>query len=558
MKDDGKNARSIASKFLAVGGLITLLAAGLSYTTIREVDVLLNMTRRVDLVGRGRVLTYRMLYLAQKLSSGEAGSRGQASVDLRAAVDDMGSRFSALQNGDSSEEIGIESDPRVTASLSRGVEWWRSRIKPDAEALLTAGPNAESAVLARLESALLTNLDLLQEAIRINKAIAAERVAHLRRVLILFAAALLAALAFAGAFLRGMLTRIRRLAETANAIQGGDLTARAEIGGEDELASLGGAFDAMTADLQKTLEAERSGRARLEELLGGVRETSARVASAAAEILAGTTQQTAGAQEQASSVTETIATVDEVLQVAEKAAQRSREVAGAAQKTLEVGRSGRKAVEETIAVMEDARAKVETVAQSILALAEKAQAIADIIDSVNDISEQTHLLSLNAAIEASRAGEYGKGFSVVAGEVKELAAQSKKATEQVRRILGEIQKATNSSVLATEEGTRRVHAAADIARGAGETIATLSGAVAEAAEIAEQITVSGGQQAAGMNQIHQAMKNVNQATTQNLASTRQVERAARDLNELGGMLQKLLETTGGNGAGRRGGAVEAA
>ncbi len=100
------------------------------------------------------------------------------------------------------------------------------------------------------------------------------------------------------------------------------------------------------------------------------------------------------------------------------------------------------------------REQTGSIAESILTLAEQAQAIGEIIATVNDIAEQTNVLSLNAAIEASRAGEQGKGFSVVAGEVKALADQSKKATAQVRQILGEIQKATNAAVMVTEQGRR--------------------------------------------------------------------------------------------------------
>ena len=111
--------------------------------------------------------------------------------------------------------------------------------------------------------------------------------------------------------------------------------------------------------------------------------------------------------------------------------------------------------------------QVETTAENILALAEQAQAIGEIIATVNDIAEQTNLLALNAAIEASRAGEHGKGFAVVAGEVKALADQSKKATAQVRQILGEIQKATNKAVLSTEEVTKGVAAAIQVGRPGG-------------------------------------------------------------------------------------------
>src|SRR5207245_1805432 len=188
-----------------------------------------------------------------------------------------------------------------------------------------------------------------------------------------------------------------------------------------------------------------------------------------AEILASTTQQAAGAQEQAAAVSETVSTVTQVTQTADQVAQRAKGVGQTVQRTLEIGKEGRKTVADSIAATEKVQEQVETTAQNIVALAEQAQAISEIIATVNDIAEQTNLLALNAAIEASRAGEHGKGFTVVAGEVKALADQSKTATTQVRQILGEIQKATNSAVLATEEVTKGVVTATKVADQAAET-----------------------------------------------------------------------------------------
>ncbi len=254
--------------------------------------------------------------------------------------------------------------------------------------------------------------------------------------------------------------------------------------------------------------------------------------STSSEILAGTTQQATGAQEQAAAISQTVSTVTEVAQTAEQAAQRARGVGEAVQRTLEIGRKGRKVVEESIGALGTVRGQVESTAENILALAEQAQAISDIITTVNDIAEQTNLLALNAAIEASRAGEHGRGFAVVAGEVKALADQSKKATTQVRQILGEIQRATNTAVLSTEEVTKGVAAAAEVAGQSGEAIKTLADTLAEAAQAAAQIVASAGQQATGMAQIQQAILSIDQVSRQNLAATKQAEQAAQSLNVL--------------------------
>ena len=271
-----------------------------------------------------------------------------------------------------------------------------------------------------------------------------------------------------------------------------------------------------------------------------IRDGVSQLTSSSAEILAGTTQQAAGAQEQAAAVTQTMTTVDEVTQTAEQGAQRARTIGETVQRTLEIGKAGRKVVEDSLIAMEAVKEKVETTAENILTLAEQAQAISDIIATVNDIAEQTNLLALNAAIEASRAGEHGKGFTVVAGEVKALADQSKKATGQVRQILGEIQKATNTAVLSTEEVTKGVAGAIKVGSQAGETIKTLAETLTETAQAVKQIAGSVSQQATGMSQINQAMKNIDQVAKQNTVATRQAAQAAENLNQVGLQLAALI------------------
>jgi len=287
---------------------------------------------------------------------------------------------------------------------------------------------------------------------------------------------------------------------------------------------------------RKQLEVERA------RYLENISEAVSRLATTSTEILAIAQQQAAGAEEQASAVAQTVTTVDQVAQTAAQAAQRARGVGEAVSRTQEIGQRGRQAVDDSIAALEKLEEQVESTAESILMLAEQAQAIGEIIATVNDIAEQTNLLALNAAIEASRAGEYGRGFTVLAGEVKALASQSKKATTQVRQILGEIQKATNTAVLSTEAVTKGVSVTTAVASQAGGTIKTLTETLTETAQAATQIMASAGQQATGMSQIHRAMKNLDQVARQNLVAIRQVEQAAQNLSALGSQLTSLTRS----------------
>jgi CHASE3 domain sensor protein len=269
-------------------------------------------------------------------------------------------------------------------------------------------------------------------------------------------------------------------------------------------------------------------------------EAVSALTSASAEILAGTTQQAAGVQEQAAAVTETVSTVEEISQTAQSSNDRARAVAESSVIAVENGAAGRRAVDETVIVMGDVKTRTESIANSILALAEQAQAIGEIIAVVNNVADQTNILAFNAAIEASRAGEHGKGFGVVATEIKSLAEQSKKATVQVRQILSEIQRATNGAVIATEHGAKTVDEALRSVHQADEAIRALTEIVADAAHSATQISASANQQSIGMAQIQRAMRDINDTTTQSLASTRQTEQAARDLDMVGLRLAQLL------------------
>ncbi len=321
---------------------------------------------------------------------------------------------------------------------------------------------------------------------------------------------------------------LRSLSRAADRVAAGDLTA--EVPGEnraDEVGDLTRMFRTMLENQRRVMR----------EIHEGVNVLS----SSSGEILATTTQVAASAAETASAVSETTATVEEVKQTAGVSSQKAKYVSESAQKVSQVSQSGRKSVDGTIQGMQRIQEQMESIAESIVRLSEQSQAIGEIIATVNDLAEQSNLLAVNAAIEAARAGDQGKGFAVVAQEVKSLAEQSKQATAQVRTILGDIQKATSTAVLATEQGSKAVEAGVKRSAEAGESIRLLADSVTEAAQAAVQIAASSQQQMVGMDQVALAMENIKQASMQNVSGTKQAEVAAQNLHALGQKLKQLAE-----------------
>jgi methyl-accepting chemotaxis protein len=226
--------------------------------------------------------------------------------------------------------------------------------------------------------------------------------------------------------------------------------------------------------------------------------------------MASTTQLAASAAETAAAVTETTATVEEVKQTAQVSSQKAKFVADEAQQSAEIARSGKLAVDQTIEGMGDIRQQMGAVAESILSLSAQGQAIGEIIATVDDLAAQSKLLAVNAAIEAAKAGEEGKGFAVVAQEVRSLAEQSKAATLQVRAILTDIQKATSSAVLATEQGSKTVEIGVRQSTSSGESIRALAESIAGAAQASTQIAATSQQQFVGMDQVAMAAHQLHQ------------------------------------------------
>ncbi|HRD48824.1 MAG: methyl-accepting chemotaxis protein [Candidatus Competibacter sp.] len=331
--------------------------------------------------------------------------------------------------------------------------------------------------------------------------------------------------AISQAFRRMLKDYIQPMADTARCIAGGDLTL--SIKPHSERDELGHAFAQMIASLQ--------------QLTGRTLEVTASVSSATREISAVTSQQAATTVQQAAAVNETTSTIEEVRRTAEQSAERAQRVSEMAGTSLTLADGGLQAVKNTEEGMIGLKDQVRQIAETILALSEQTQQIGEIIATVNDIADQSNLLALNAAMEAARAGEAGKSFAVVAGEVRSLAEQSRQATRQVSGILGDIQKAANTAVMVTEQGTRRAENGVSLAQTTAGAIHTMREQIHQVTQAAQQIAASARQQLAGMDQITHAMEDINQGAKQSQTGIRQIEQAIFDLDKLAGQLNLVVQ-----------------
>ncbi len=279
---------------------------------------------------------------------------------------------------------------------------------------------------------------------------------------------------------------------------------------------------------------------RIQNVVSEIKRTFQQLDADTQAILDATSRQITMANEQDAVVTETTATVNEVRATVTETAERAQSVAETAQISVDISRSGMGAVSETVRGMELIRDQVRDIADNILRLSEHTQQIGEIIAAVNNLADQSRMLALNASVEAARAGEEGKGFAVVAMEVRNLADQNRDATVQVREILGEIQRATDSAVMVTEEGSKGVGQGQMLVNSAGDSIRDLARAIEEAAMAAMQIAASTRQQTIGMDQLTQAMRTIKHATTETVGSTMQVEASVQRLRQAASRVDQVI------------------
>ena len=264
------------------------------------------------------------------------------------------------------------------------------------------------------------------------------------------------------------------------------------------------------------------------------------IASSSTQIAATIEEQERTASQQSASVNETTTTMDELGASSRATAEQAEAAVNAALVALNLTDGGSQAVGQTLEGMFILKERVGAIAQQIVKLSEQTNQIGNISDLVSDLANQTNMLALNAAVEAVRAGEHGKGFAIVAAEIRKLADQSKKSAHKIGALVADVQNAINLTVMVTDEGTKTVEEGAKIAAKTSEAFTGVGDAVNNVVLNNQQISLNIKQQAIAIQQVIEAMNALNQGAKETASGITQTKIGTQNLNEAAIQLKTLV------------------
>ncbi|HEV2289603.1 MAG TPA: methyl-accepting chemotaxis protein [Candidatus Acidoferrales bacterium] len=318
---------------------------------------------------------------------------------------------------------------------------------------------------------------------------------------------------------------ITDLLNLINQVGRGDLTIRGRVTND----ALGNVTDSVNLMLDN-----------FSKLIERVRKAAIDVSTSANQILMAADEMTTGATQQDQEITNTSSAVEELTVSMKQVSNNAEASAEAARRALDAAEQGNRAVRDTLEGMQRIRASVQATAKKIKSLGDRSLEISEIINVINDITEQTNLLALNAAIEAARAGEAGRGFAVVADEVRKLAEHSRSATKDIAALIKAIQAETNEAVVVMEEGTKEVEVGASLADQAGKALEAISSVVRQSAELVQEISLASKQQVRGTEGVANAMQIISGITRQTSQGARQTVSTVGNMARLSEQLNEAL------------------
>jgi methyl-accepting chemotaxis protein len=289
----------------------------------------------------------------------------------------------------------------------------------------------------------------------------------------------------------------------------------------------------------------------LDKALMEVREAVSATASASSEISASTEQMAAGSREQTTKTNEVATAIEMMTSVILQTSRNAHETSTAARSARDSAEAGGAVVRDTIQGMRGISTVVQRSAETVKELGKSSQQIGEIITVIDDIADQTNLLALNAAIEAARAGEQGRGFAVVADEVRKLAERTTKATREIAEMIKRIQKDTSGAVESMEEGTRQVANGIALADKAGESLNDIVSFIQKVTTMVFEIAQASEEQSSSAGEITSNIVRITSVASETASGAEPIARTAEDLNRLTVNLENLVERFSLTGLGNQ-------
>jgi len=330
--------------------------------------------------------------------------------------------------------------------------------------------------------------------------------------------AALATVLLAWLLTRSIVTPLNRAVAAARTIAEGNLTKTIEIDGNDEPARLLEALAAMQANLRKTIE----------QIAGSATQLGA----AAEELSAVTEEASRGLQQQNNEIEQAATAVNEMTAAVEEVARNAVSTSEASNQSTHAAREGRDQVVKTVDAIQTMTHDVQNTAQMIEGLAAQGRDIGKVLDVIRAIAEQTNLLALNAAIEAARAGEAGRGFAVVADEVRALAHRTAQSTQEIEKMVAGIQNGTGEAVSSMQQSNQRTQSTLEMARAAGVALEQITQSIHQINERNLVIASASEEQAQVSREVDRNLVNIRDLATQSAAGANQTSAATHELSRL--------------------------
>lgn len=336
---------------------------------------------------------------------------------------------------------------------------------------------------------------------------------------------------FIAFFLSGSITkRLTVVKEYASRIADRDLSMPAlEMKSSDEIGQLAGKIDEMKQSLK--------------QVISDVLNSTQIVASSSTELAANAEEMAGGIEQQNQQTHQVAAAIEQLSHSVGQVAEKSKDATTASVESQALAEEGGLIVHNTVEEMQGIASEVQSSANTINELGEKSKTIGDIIAVINDIADQTNLLALNAAIEAARAGEHGRGFAVVADEVRKLAERTTEATEEVSASIRGIQSETSTAVELIENGSKRVGRGVELASSAGEALQSIVTGSKGVQGMVQDIAAAANEQTVAADEIARAVEGINSVTSHSAESASQSSVVAGDLahqaEELKGLVSRF-------------------